>query len=272
MTQVIRLELRILNSNKYDSCITFEGDCNGYGDYFVYHADSFEEGLRNALLQAFDDMWNNLQYRIHRLKCSGSVILFKRTGVASLLSDIIHLNTENMEILTRRGYMTFSSFKEGAMSNISHVLMLLVWKRSRHFVNDNMDGTNDFSSSTRACVVCGKVHHGVRTGQHVGGIRSGVGPSSVREVIAHPYKHCFNPKCFSHEIERMIDPTYVFVPPKPGEDPETDFAQIIPSTWILFSGDIPGKPVKKDHPVGTGVVKKNHDDNPAVKRFLKDME
>lgn len=228
MTQVIRFELTILNNNKYDSRITFEGDRNGYRDSTPYHADSFKEGLRNALLQAFDDMWNNVRPKIYRLKCSGYILPEKHKSPSSL-SDVIHLNTENMEILTRHGFATFSSFKEEAVRNISHALMLLIWKQSRHFTSDSMDGTNDFSSPMRACVICGKVHHGVRTGQRVGGIQllPGFGPSPVREVIAHPYKHCFNPKCFSHEIERMIDPAYVFVPPKPGEDLETDLARTL---------------------------------------------
>ena len=229
MTQIIRFELTILNNDKYDSCVTFEGDRNGYGDNILYHADSFEEGLRSALLQTFDDMWNNISPRIHRLKCSGYILPGKRNSPSSL-SDIVHLSTESMEILTRHGFVTFSSFKEGVMNNISHTLMLLVWKRSRHFTSDNMDGTNDFSSSSRACVVCGKIHHGIRTGQHIGGIKLGFDPSPVREVIAHPYEHCFNPKCFSHEIERMIDPAYVFTPPKPGDGFESTVENLLQNT------------------------------------------
>lgn len=243
MTQVIRFELTILNNDKYDSCVTFEGDRNGYGDNILHHADLFKEGLRSTLLQTFDDMWNNISPRIYRLKCSGYILPIKHNPPSSL-SDVVHLSTESMEILTRHGFVTFSSFKQRAMSNISHALMLLVWKRSGHFTSDNMDGTNDFSSSMRACVACGKVHHGVRTGQRIGGIKLGFDPSPVREVIAHPHEHCFNPNCFSHEIERMIDPAYVFTPPKPGEDLETDLARTLGR-----------KVVKKDHPVGTGVSK-----------------
>ena len=227
MAQIISFELTILNNDKYDSCVTFEGDRNGYGDYILYDADSFfEEGLHSALLQTFDDMLNNVGPKIHRLKCSGYILPGKHNSPSSL-PDIVHLNTESMEILTRHGFVTFSSFEEGVMNNISHTLMLLVWKRSRHFTSDNMDGTNDFSSSMRTCVVCGKTHHGVRTGQHIGGIKLDFIPFPVRDVIVHPYEHCFNPNCFSHEIERMIDPAYVFTPPKPGEDLETDLARTL---------------------------------------------
>ena len=220
MTQIIRFELTILNNDKYDSCVTFEGDRNGYGDNILYHADSFEEGLRSALLQTFDDMWNNISPRIHRLKCSGYILPGKRNSPSSL-SDIVHLSTESMEILTRHGFVTFSSFKEGVMNNISHTLMLLVWKRSRHFTSDIMYGTNDFSSlrACRGCVVCGKTQCGKQTGYSLG-----------RERYTFPHSHCFNPKCFSHEIERMIDPAYVFTPPKPGDDFESTVENLLQNT------------------------------------------
>jgi len=231
MTQIIRFELTILNNDKYDSCVTFEGDRNGYGDNILYHADSFEEGLRSALLQTFDDMWNNISPRIHRLKCSGYILPGKHNSPSSL-SDIVHLNTESMEILTRHGFVTFSSFKEGAMNNISHTLMLLVWKRSRHFTSDIMYGTNDFSSlrACRGCVVCGKTQHGKCTRQRIGGFKFGQDPSSTREVVVYLNDHCFNPKCFSREIERMIDPAYVFTPPKPGDDFESTVENLLQNT------------------------------------------
>ena len=209
MTQIIRFELTILNNDKYDSCVTLEGDRNGYGDNILYHADSFEEGLRSALLQTFDDMWNDIG--IHRLKCGGWILPIKKEPAASL-SDVISLDTKNMEILTARGYMTFSFFEE-KMDNISHALMLLVWKWSRHF-----SGQDEYRQY-RKCVICGKTQCGKQTGYSLG-----------RERYTFPHSHCFNPKCFSHEIERMIDPAYVFTPPKPGDDFESTVENLLQNT------------------------------------------
>lgn len=256
MAQIIKLELVIRNNSKYDSCVYREGDFNTFGSPILHVAGFFEKGLRRILLGAFEDV---LRQEIYRLKCAGFVSGPNRTP-ASSLEEVVRVHADEMEIYTHNGYITFSAYG-GRMDRLLNALMLLIWKWSPHFASDNMDGTNDFSSSMRACVVCGKIHHGVSTGQLVGGVKLGFDPSPVREVIAHPYSHCFNPKCYSHEIEKMIDPAYVFVPPKPGEDSETELA------LALRKGV-----VKKDQPMGTGIVKKSHGDDPAVRRFEKDMK
>lgn len=227
MPQIIRLELIVLNQNKYDSRVAYDGDRNTWGDIELRSSHSFKEGLHQILLQAFDDMWNDLG--IHRLKCIGSISEIKSEPVATL-SDAITLDAENMTAVTTRGYVTFLYLKERfkeRMDNISHAAQLLTWDLSRHFSEDS-------GSRFRSCVVCGRVQWQKPTGQIIGG----------KERYFSISDHCFNPNCFSHTIEQMIDPEYVFVPPKPGEGLEAYFARSL--------GD---GVVKKDHPVGTGATK-----------------
>jgi len=223
MAQIVKIELVIRNNSKYDSCVYKEGDNDTFGSPIRHVAVFFEKGLRKILVGAFEDV---ILREIHRLTCAGFVSGSNRTSISSL-EKAIRIHADEMEIYTSNGYITFSEYG-GRMDRLLNALRLLVWKWSDHFVGDSMVGTNDFSSPTRVCVVCGRVHHGTRTGQHVGGVQlPGFDPHPVREVIAHPYEHCFNPQCFSHEIEKMIDPAYVFVPPKPGEDFETEFKKSV---------------------------------------------
>lgn len=218
----------------------------------------FELELRTILFDAFRRMVN---LNIRRITGTGSIK--KQGDNPQSLQEVIVLDDEYIRIETHDGYRTLSSYQEGHAAEIDRALMLLVWKWSPHFASDNMDGTNDFSSSMRACVVCGKVQHGVMPGQLTGGIHYKseiLHVNSVRQRYVYPSDHCFNPRCYSHEIERMIDPAYVFIPPKPGEDLETDLARTL--------GE---KVVKKDHPMGTDVIKKGSQKDPAVKGFEKDM-
>lgn len=204
-----------------------------------YALVSFEPGLREILRKAFRDM---IVFDIRSISGAGTIAHGEQEPRA--LAETIILDDESMIINTKGGYRTPGSYRNQEMRDVNHAVMLLVWKWSPHFTSDNMDGTNDFSSSMRACVVCGRTQHGKGTGQRIGGFKLGLDSSPVREVIVYPHDHCFNQNCFSHEIERMIDPAYVFIPPKPGEDLETDLAQVL------------GKGVvKKDHPMGTGVTK-----------------
>lgn len=200
---------------------------------------SFSMGLKEIALKAFDDM---RLFNFWKIECAG---IISRTALENptRLKDIVLLDENMANIETVDGHRTFGYYKNNEIEEaIAPVIMLLVWKWSPHFACDEMEGTNDFNS-LRACVVCGKTQHGVRTGQHIGGVKLGFDPSPVREVIAYPHEHCFNPNCFSHEIERMIDPGYVFTPPKPGEDLGSDLARVL-------------RDLKKD---------------PAVQRFIKDM-
>lgn len=229
MAQSVKIELVILNGNKYDSRVARD-DADEYEEY---RADSFKEALRNSLFQVFDDM---ISVGICWIQCSGSILPTKKELPVSL-SDVIILDIEHMKIFTDRGYITFSFLKE-KMNNISEALMLLVWKWLSHFSEDNYNGF-------RSCVVCGRVQRGKPTGQYIGGFHYGLGcvvhNDPLREIHAFPSDYCFNQNCFSHEIERMIDPAYQYTPPKEGENLE----------------DLISKVVKKNHPVGAGVVKKD---------------
>lgn len=253
VTDIVEFELLLLNNDPSNSRVILELAQKRTAQSLSAH--SFEAGLRTILFDAFRRMIN---LNIERI--SGTGAIKKRWKYPKSLAEIIEIDDETTRIETHDGYKTLSSYSEGHVREIEHALMLLVWKWSPHFASDGMEGTNDFSSSMRACVVRGRTQHGKGTGQRIGGFKVGFDPSPTREIIVYPNDQCFNPECFSHEIERMIDPTYVFIPPKPGEDLETDLAKTLGNNVV-----------KKDHPVEMGVVKKDSQKDPAVRGFERDM-
>ncbi len=225
VTDTVEFELLLLNNDPASSRVILELARTHTSKSLSAHL--FEPGLRTVLFEAFRRMIN---LDIERIEGVGAI---KEQGDSpKSLAEIVEIDDDTMRIETRNGYKTLSSYPKEYIREIDRALMLLVWKQSRHFASDNMDGTNDFSSSMRACVVCGKIQHGKGTGQRIGGFKFGPDPSPVREIIAYPNDRCFNPECFSHKIEQMIDPAYVFVSPKPGEDLETDLARALENSVV----------------------------------------
>lgn len=86
------------------------------------------------------------------------------------------------------------TFDEGEKNTQDHefidklypVLALLVWRKSAHFINHG-------NSSNFECLVCGRTHFT---------------PYTPRYYHSTCPVFCESPKCYSHEIWKMLDPEY----------------------------------------------------------------
>lgn len=174
--------------------------------------DAFEPGLRKHLLDAFKDM---AELHIWRIVGTGLLVVSKKD--AQSLADVIAIDDEDMEIETERGYKTFLSYPRKDIERIDYVTMLLVWKWSGVDAHFNY---GPFPGRFRSCICCGKM----QWGKNNSGFFPAWGSREPRYVFPD---HCFNPQCFSHVIEKMIDPTYAYTPPKPGEDAENALMESI---------------------------------------------
>lgn len=207
MSAIVRIELTLRNYKPNASIIFIEGGVNN-DERSAHSPASFNAGLKEIVLKAFEDM---VRFEIWKIACEGIVATTTEENLWSL-KHLIGVNDEAMEILTPNGYRTFDFFEKDKVVNINTAIMLIVWKYSSFL-------GGDVYSPSRQCVVCGKKHWGKERKYHAGLMPPT--PTSnfpSMEVYDYPYPHCANPNCFSHEIERMIDPEYAYIPSKEGDD------------------------------------------------------
>lgn len=76
------------------------------------------------------------------------------------------------------------------IDKIRPALALLVWEKSEHFAQVG-------TTQTFECSVCGKIHFGVKKN------------ILMRENTLFPPDFCTHNQCYSHTIQKMIDPEYV---------------------------------------------------------------
>ncbi|MDO8572251.1 MAG: hypothetical protein Q7S11_00605 [bacterium] len=224
MSAIVRIELTLCNYKPNASIIFIEGGVNN-DERSAHSPASFNAGLKEIILKAFEDM---VRFEIWKVRGEGVVVTTTQENPKSL-EHFTAIDDEAMEILTPGGYKTFDSYKKDRVVNIDTAIMLLVWKWSSF-----LDGSAH--SSHRECVVCGKKHSGKEHKYH----RGLMPPPSMNippfEMYSYPYTHCINPECFSHEIERMIDPAYIFTPPKSGDDLEGALQKAIDENPALLKG------------------------------------
>jgi len=75
--------------------------------------------------------------------------------------------------------------------NVAEIIGLIVWLENKHFKNR--------SDILRKCLICENLQEGEIVGY---------GNMSRHPLVKWPSDYCLNPKCFSHEIWKAINPDY----------------------------------------------------------------
>jgi hypothetical protein len=171
-----------------------------------YEPTDSQKGLRNLIWEMFA-----------KLSSKQGNYLEHVTAIYNVLSN---KNPKTVQELTLTGCLYYcdrygnhvgTELKPEALKSVRAVIGLIMWLKNEdsHFKEDV-----NFMHALRTCMICGTVQHGSIIGQN------NIPP--YKPIPEWPAKNCFNPKCLSHKIEKMIDPEYKIPKESTGEEKEQD--------------------------------------------------
>jgi hypothetical protein len=155
-----------------------------YVDGQLYKPQKSEKGLRGIIGM----MFTRLIYK--QDSCINHVIAHSRLSseIPTKISDLALIDPFYYN--DRHGNHLGKELPVNVLQNMRMVIGLITWLRSRRFKK----GTR-----TRTCVICKNTQQGKIVGH---------ANMSMTPIIHWPSNYCLNPDCFSHEIEKMINPGY----------------------------------------------------------------
>lgn len=145
-------------------------------------------GLQEAMNTMFRALRNaKVTELISHFTSSASKV--KSAAEIATISDML------IKVETERGWFKGDTLAPHVLLSIDTVLGLIAWKELRS------EGKifKKQHSSLRNCVVCNQSQYGQVTGH---------ANLSMTDIVRWPSHYCLNPDCFSHELNRMINPSY----------------------------------------------------------------
>ena len=162
-----------------------------YVDGQLYKPQESEKGLRGIIGM----MFTRLIYK--QDSCINHVIAHSRISseLPTKISDLVLI--DSFYYNDRHGNHLGKELPVNIRKNVQMVIGLITWLENKdvHF-KENVSSIE----IVRTCVVCGTKQNGVSLG------RNNIPPR--KPIPGWPAKHCLNPDCLSHEIEKMINPGY----------------------------------------------------------------
>lgn len=139
-----------------------------------------------------------------------------------------------MEDVVRVDILLFSSkgwleLEERAISEKLRVnLAVFAWTMMT--IDEHFNQGTRCSPGERCCIICGEIHRGKITGYN------NIPP--IKPNYDWPI-HCANPGCISHEIEKVLDPEYTFIPCNQEKSPlEEAFCRVYVGPQEVLPADV----------------------------------
>ena len=160
----------------------------------VWQPSILQEGLAQEVLTMFHSVLYELPVKMAIREVLAHALFIKKEGSDnSSFADLFKVDPFLFLGSDRNFHVNYDLEIASAGEQIFKTLCLIVWSKIAH-VSDNRT-----TFPTRTCIVCGNTQDGKVTGR---------ANMSMTNICSFKSLHCLDPDCFSHKMNRMVNPAY----------------------------------------------------------------